>query len=112
MGLKVLPLLPPLPLPLAVFALALVALLLVLYVGLGRKGLRLRVSLYPEPSLQLVNVRLPPWLLRRLNRALCGSLPLHVERLRFRELRLAPAAWTEVCGYVNWGSGDDDTRPL
>lgn len=96
MGVKLLSLLPALPLSLAVVALVLIGLLLVLYVGLGRKGLRLRVALYPEPSLQLINVRLPPWLLRWLNRGLRGVLPLQVERLRFRELRLAPAAWTEV----------------
>lgn len=96
MGLTLLPLLPPLPTALALLAVALVVVLLVLYVGLGHKGLRLRVALYPEPSVQLVNARLPPWLLRRLNRALRGALPLHIERLHFRELRLAAAAWTEV----------------
>lgn len=106
MGLQLLPLLPPLPTALAVLALALVVALLVLYVGLGRKGLRVRVALYPEPSLRLVNARLPPWLLRRLNRALRRALPLHIERLRVRELRLAAAAWTEVRergGALVWG---------
>lgn len=96
MGIQLLPLLPPLPVPVVVLALAFWALLLVLHFGLGRKGLRLRLALYPEPALQLLNVRVPPWLLRRLNGGLRGGLPLQVERLRFRELRLAPAAWTEV----------------
>lgn len=101
MALKLLPLLPPLPLPMAVLlALAILLALLLLHFGLGRKGLRLRVALYPEPSLQLLNVRLPPWLLRRLNRGLSGRLPLQVEGLLFRELRLAPAAWTKVKIYI------------
>ena len=81
MGIQLLPLLPPLPVPVVVLALAFWALLLVLHFGLGRKGLRLRLALYPEPALQLLNVRVPPWLLRRLNGGLRGGLPLQVERL-------------------------------
>ena len=74
----------------------LVAAALVLYgLGVAWTGLRMRLAIYPDLSLRMLDFQCPPALLRALDRLLAGALPLRVEALRVQELSVS-VAWDEV----------------